>query len=62
MLSQREREVIAMRYGADLTTAEIARLLDLSEANVLQISSRALRRLRRELSDREVIGQRLTGF
>jgi RNA polymerase sigma factor (sigma-70 family) len=56
MLNEREREVVAMRYGADLTTAEIGRLLGLSEANVLQISSRALRRLRKELSDRELLG------
>ena len=56
LLSAREREVVAMRYGADLNTAEIARLLGLSEANVLQISSRALRRLRQELSDRELSG------
>jgi RNA polymerase sigma-70 factor (ECF subfamily) len=45
-LSAREREIVAMRYGADLSTADIARLLDLSEANVHQIASRALRRLR----------------
>lgn len=50
-LSRREREVLALRYGADVTTADTARLLDLSEANVLQISSRALRRLREELSN-----------
>ena len=56
MLSEREREVVAMRFGADLSTAEIARLLGLSDANVLQISSRALRRLRKELSDRELTG------
>jgi RNA polymerase sigma factor (sigma-70 family) len=56
MLNAREREVIAMRYGADLSAAAIARLLGLSEANVLQISSRALRRLKKELSDRELTG------
>jgi RNA polymerase sigma factor (sigma-70 family) len=55
-LSAREREVLALRYGADLPTAEIARALDLSEANVLQISSRALRRLRRALESSEIAG------
>jgi RNA polymerase sigma-70 factor (ECF subfamily) len=45
-LSPREREVLALRYGADLATSEIARALGLSEANVHQIGSRALRRLR----------------
>jgi RNA polymerase sigma factor (sigma-70 family) len=56
MLNAREREIVAMRYGADLSAAEIAGLLGLSEANVLQISSRALRRLKKELSDRELTG------
>jgi RNA polymerase sigma-70 factor (ECF subfamily) len=45
-LSEREREVLALRYGGDLTGPEIARLLDLSLANVQQLTSRALRKLR----------------
>ena len=48
-LGPREREVVALRYGADLSTADIARMLGLSDANVLQTCSRALRRLRHEL-------------
>jgi RNA polymerase sigma factor (sigma-70 family) len=48
-LGQRDREVIALRFGADLTGPEIAGLLDLSLANVQQIVSRSLRRLRSEL-------------
>jgi RNA polymerase sigma-70 factor (ECF subfamily) len=48
-LSQRERELIALRFGADLTGPEIAKLLDLSLANVQQILSRSLRRMRAEL-------------
>jgi RNA polymerase sigma factor (sigma-70 family) len=55
-LAPREREVVALRYGADLSTADIARTLGLSEANVLQILSRALRRLRRELEASGVTG------
>jgi RNA polymerase sigma-70 factor (ECF subfamily) len=56
-LTQREREVLALRYGADMTAAEIARTLDVSEANVHQINSRALRRLRQLLSERpEIMG------
>ena len=55
-LNPREREVLALRYGADLTTSDIARALGLSEANVLQISSRALRRLRKELSSEGLSG------
>jgi RNA polymerase sigma-70 factor, ECF subfamily len=53
MLAQagdREREVLALRYGADLSANEVAELLGLSSANVHQIASRALRRLREELT------------
>jgi RNA polymerase sigma-70 factor, ECF subfamily len=53
-LGAREREVVALRYGADLSTADVARVLELSEANVLQICSRALRRLRRDLEAEKV--------
>jgi RNA polymerase sigma factor (sigma-70 family) len=48
-LTERDREVLALRYGADLTGPEIADLLGLSLANVQQISSRALRKLRKLL-------------
>jgi len=48
-LGRRERSVLALRFGGDLKTAEIAEMLDLSVANVQQILSRTLRRLRREL-------------
>jgi RNA polymerase sigma factor (sigma-70 family) len=51
MLQPREREVLALRYGADLSTPEIARCLGLSDANVHQIASRALRRLRTIIGD-----------
>jgi len=45
-LSERERELIALRFGGDLSGPEIAELTDLTLANVQQILSRALRRLR----------------
>jgi RNA polymerase sigma factor (sigma-70 family) len=51
-LGRRDREVIALRFGADLTGPEIAELMDLSLANVQQILSRSLRRLRSELEAR----------
>jgi RNA polymerase sigma factor (sigma-70 family) len=51
ILSPRERELIALRFGGDLRGPEIAELLDLSLANVQQIASRALRKLRAELDD-----------
>lgn len=48
-LDERARELIALRYGGDLSGAEIAELTGLSLANVQQILSRSLRRLREEI-------------
>jgi len=48
-LRSREREAVALRFGADLRGPEIAQVMGLSLANVQQILSRALRKLRREL-------------
>jgi RNA polymerase sigma factor (sigma-70 family) len=48
-LAPREREVIALRFGGDLAGPEIAELTGLSLANVQQILSRSLRKLRAEL-------------
>lgn len=53
-LGERERDVLALRYGGDLSCAEIGELLSLSVGNVHQICSRALRRLRALLGDPEV--------
>ena len=52
-LSGREREIIALRFGGDLTGPEIAMVTGLSLANVQQILSRALRRLRASLEAQE---------
>jgi RNA polymerase sigma-70 factor (ECF subfamily) len=51
-LRPREQQVLALRYCVDLSVGEIARCMDLTEANVHQICSRALRRLRTTVSDR----------
>jgi len=45
-LAERDREVLALRFGGDLTGPEIAELMGLSLANVQQILSRSLRKLR----------------
>jgi RNA polymerase sigma-70 factor (ECF subfamily) len=64
-LSQRERELIALRFGGDLTGPEIAELTGLTLANVQQILSRALRRMRASLDgselQRESLPERLAG-
>jgi RNA polymerase sigma-70 factor, ECF subfamily len=48
-LAERDREILALRYGADLTGPEIADATGLTLANVQQIISRSLRRLRSTL-------------
>jgi RNA polymerase sigma-70 factor (ECF subfamily) len=48
-LGDRERELIALRFGGDLSGPEIAELTGLTLANVQQILSRSLRRMRASL-------------
>jgi RNA polymerase sigma factor (sigma-70 family) len=50
-LSDQEREAIALRYGADLTVPEIAKLTREKPSTVHGRVYRALRRLRDELAD-----------
>lgn len=50
-LSERERRVVGLRFGADLSGKEIAALIETSEANVHQLLSRALKRMRAELGE-----------
>jgi RNA polymerase sigma-70 factor (ECF subfamily) len=50
-LGDRDREVIALRFGGDLTGPEIAAVLGLTLANVQQILSRSLRKLRSILDE-----------
>ena len=45
-LNPRERTVLALKFGADLTGPEIGELMSLSTDNVHQILSRSLRKLR----------------
>jgi RNA polymerase sigma-70 factor, ECF subfamily len=50
-LGHRERELIALRFGGELNGPEIAELTGLSLANVQQILSRSLRKVRAQLED-----------
>jgi RNA polymerase sigma factor (sigma-70 family) len=45
----RERELVAFKYGAGLTNREIARLTRLSESNVGTILNRTVEKLRIEM-------------
>jgi RNA polymerase sigma-70 factor (ECF subfamily) len=53
-LAPREREVIALRFGGDLSSGEIAGLTGLTAVNVQQITSRSLRRMRAALDSQPV--------
>lgn len=53
VLSDEEREVVALRYGGDLTAPEIAKLLGERLTTVEGRIYRALRKLRGELSEAE---------
>src|SRR4051794_36751886 len=44
ILGERDRHVLALRFGSDLSARDIAAILELTEANVHQILSRSLRR------------------
>jgi RNA polymerase sigma factor (sigma-70 family) len=52
-LGERDQQVLALRFGADMSAQEVADALELSVANVHQIASRALRRLREEADARQ---------
>ena len=60
-LPERQREVIALRFGGDLTGAQIAEMTGLTLDNVQQILSRSLRRLRDELRGSELARERRPG-
>lgn len=49
VLGERERQILALRYAADLQATDIAEMMGLSGPNVHQILSRSLRRLREQI-------------
>lgn len=50
-LPDRERELVALKYGADLTNREIAKLTGISESNVGTILHRTVAALRKQWDD-----------
>jgi RNA polymerase sigma factor (sigma-70 family) len=50
-LSEREQEIIGLKFGAGLTNRKIATLVGLGENHVAVILYRAMRRLRKELGE-----------
>ena len=60
-LGPRERELIALRFGGDLTGPEIAELTGLTLANVQQILSRSLRRMRAYIDGETLAAEQRAG-
>lgn len=54
-LSDRERNLIALKYGAELNNKEIARVMELSESNVGVIMFRGLQKLRTYFAKEESV-------
>jgi len=52
-LSEREQDIIGLKFVSQLTNRQIAGVTGLSEANVAQILHRALRRIRERLKEGE---------
>jgi RNA polymerase sigma-70 factor (ECF subfamily) len=50
-LGERDRELVALRYGADLTTRQIGELLELRTNTAAVALHRALQQLRRDLEE-----------
>ncbi|NOK64073.1 MAG: sigma-70 family RNA polymerase sigma factor [Chloroflexi bacterium AL-W] len=50
-LTDRERELIAFKYGSGLNNRQIARLTEMSESNVGTIIHRTVQKLRRAWED-----------
>ncbi|MDX9871556.1 MAG: sigma-70 family RNA polymerase sigma factor [Clostridia bacterium] len=48
-LSEKERNIVALKYAAELKNTDIAKMLGLSDSNVGVILSRSLEKLRKEL-------------
>lgn len=48
-LSAKERNIIALKFGADLKNTEIARVTGISESNVGVILYRSMRKLKSEI-------------
>jgi RNA polymerase sigma-70 factor (ECF subfamily) len=52
-LSNQEREIISLKFGAEMTNRQIAGMLTLSESNVGIIIYRAVRKLRDDFRGRQ---------
>lgn len=54
-LNERERNVIALKFGAQLNNREIAKIVNLTESNVGSIVYRCMKKLRNELEKEDIV-------
>lgn len=55
VLKPRERDILALKFGANLSNKDIAEILEVSDSNVGVILYRAMKKLKRELERREKV-------
>lgn len=53
ILSKRERNIVALKFGANLKNRQIAEILDITESNVGVILYRTMKKLKKELEREE---------
>lgn len=55
LLNERERNIIALKFGAELSNKEIATIVDLTETNVGSILYRSMKKLKKEMEKEDVL-------
>lgn len=55
ILNERERNIIALKFGSNLTNIKIAEIMNLSESNVGSILYRTMKKLKKEMEQEGVI-------
>ncbi|SNT20565.1 RNA polymerase sigma-70 factor, ECF subfamily [Anaerovirgula multivorans] len=53
ILDERERNIIALKFGGNLKNNEIAKILDITESNIGVILYRSMRKLKKEMEKEE---------
>lgn len=55
LLNERERHIIALKFGAELNNKEIASIVGVSETNVGSILYRSMKKLKKEMEKEDVL-------
>ena len=54
-LNEREKNIVALKFGAALNNREIARIVELTETNVGSILYRSMKKLKKEMEKEDVL-------